>query len=48
MYIIELKFLLCFKVAINTLIIESNIIGRVRGASLVPFDLEAVIARLKV
>ena len=46
--ITKLKFLLCFKAAFNTLIIESNILGGFRGASLVPFNLGAVIARLKV
>ena len=46
--ITKLEFLLCFKAAFNALITESNILGGFRGAGLVPFNLEAVIARLKV
>ena len=47
-YITKLKFLPYFKAAFNALIIESNIQGGFRGAGLVPFNLEAVILKLKV
>ena len=47
-YILKLKFLLCFKAAFNAAITESNIQGGFRGASLVPFNLEAVVGKLKV
>ena len=47
-YISKLKFLPCFKAAFNAAITESNIQGGFRGASLVPFNLEAVVGKLKV
>ena len=46
--ITKLKFLPCFKAAFNTLITKNNILGGFRGASLVLFNLEAVIEKLKV
>jgi len=47
-HIIKVKFLPCFKVAFNALITKSNILGSFRGASLVLFNLEAVLLKLKV
>ena len=47
-HISKLKFLLCFKAAFDASITESNIQGGFRGAGLVPFNLEAVISKLKV
>ena len=47
-YISKLEFLPCFKAAFNAAITESNIQGGFRGAGLVPFNLEAVVGKLKV
>ena len=47
-YISKLKFLLCFKAAFDAAITESNIQRGFRGASLVPFNLEAVVGKLEV
>ena len=46
--ITKLEFLLCFKAAFDTSIIENNIQGGFRGAGLVPFNLEPVILKLEV
>ena len=47
-HIIKVKFLPCFKAAFDALITKSNILGSFRGASLIPFNLEAVLLKLKV
>jgi hypothetical protein len=47
-HITKLKFLPCFKGAFNAAITKSNILGGFQGASLVPFDPEAVISKLDV
>jgi hypothetical protein len=47
-YITKLEFLLCFKGAFDTAITKANIQGGFRGASLVPFNPEAVILKLDV
>jgi hypothetical protein len=47
-YIIKVKFLPCFKAAFNALITKSNILGSFQGISLVPFNLEAVLLKLKI
>ena len=47
-YITKLKFLPAFKAAFTQLFIESNIHGSFRGASLVPYNLEAVLLKLNI
>ena len=47
-YITKTEFLLCFIAAQNVLITKSNILGGFRGASLVLFNLDAVISMLDV
>ncbi|KAF7578752.1 hypothetical protein PtrM4_029920 [Pyrenophora tritici-repentis] len=47
-HITKLEFLPCFKGAFDAAIIKANIQGSFRGASLVPFNLEAVISTLNV
>jgi hypothetical protein len=47
-YITNLKFLLCFKAAFDAAITKNTILGGLRGASLVPHNLEAVISKLNV
>lgn len=47
-HITKTEFLPCFKAAFNTLVTKNNILGGFRGASLVPFDPEAVISKLEV
>jgi hypothetical protein len=46
--ITKLEFLPCFKAAFDASITKCNILGGFRGAGLVPFNPEAVIARLEV
>jgi hypothetical protein len=47
-YITKIEFLLCFIAAYKASITRSNILGGFWGASLVLFDLEAVILTLDV
>ena len=47
-YITKTEFLPCFIAAQNVSITKSNILGGFRGASLVPFNLDAVISMLDV
>jgi hypothetical protein len=47
-HITKTKFLLCFKGAFDAAITKSNILGGFQGASLVQFDLEAMILKLDV
>ena len=47
-YISKIKFLPAFKGAFNALITKNNILGGFQGASLVPFNPDAVLLRLKV
>jgi hypothetical protein len=47
-YITKTEFLPCFIAAQNVLITKSNILEGFRGASLVPFNLDAVISMLDV
>ena len=47
-YITKTEFLLCFIAAYKASITRSNILRGFRGASLVLFDLEAVISTLNV
>ena len=47
-YITKIEFLLYFKATFNATIIKSNILGDFRGASLVLFNLEAIILTLNI
>jgi len=47
-YITKLKFLLAFKAALNKVFIKENIYRSFRGASLVLFNLEAVLSKLNI
>ena len=44
----KIKFLPAFKAAFNLLFTKDNILGGFRGASLVSFNLKAVLLKLKV
>jgi hypothetical protein len=47
-YITKTEFILCFIAAYKASITKTNILGGFQGASLVLFDLEAVISMLDV
>ncbi|EEU34421.1 uncharacterized protein NECHADRAFT_52809, partial [Fusarium vanettenii 77-13-4] len=47
-YILKTKFFLAFYTIYKAIIIKRNIRGAFKGASFIPFDLEAIVLKLNI